>query len=59
MAYAYRQARRYGGRIWWVVLAFAALVRAVDRRGRRDSSSSYKVRPGQSLDVSVSPRESL
>lgn len=49
MALAYRQARRYGGRVWWVVLVAAWLLRRLDSRQAR--VKRYRVASGGELDV--------
>jgi hypothetical protein len=51
MAFSYRRAQKYGGRIWWVVLAAIAVVRAVDAKG--ESTSIYRVKDGENIDVAV------
>ena len=55
-AYAYRQARRSQGRMWWIVLGAVALTRAIDRRGDREESTNFTLRQGQSLDLEVAAR---
>ncbi len=51
MAFAYRRARAYGGRLWWIVLAVAALVRFMDRR--EEPTRVYRVKDGDDIDVAV------
>jgi hypothetical protein len=51
MAFAYRRARAYGGRIWWVVLAVAALLRALESRSEK--SRVYRLSDDEVIDVAV------
>ncbi len=51
MAFAYRRARKVGGKLWWFVLAALALVSALDRRGDKVASKTFTLRGSDTVEV--------